>query len=223
MGPVQGHQCPYDAPSVAEHFRKTGTVNLNPADVLLFRDSLDTSRRQVGQSLESLRSSVGAAITTLVDVGYVDPFVAPEQTRHGRVVPPAPRGRIPSHLSPRDRMRRKLQTRRGRQRYALRMQTVEPVFGQIKQGRGFRQFLLRGLEKVNGEWSLICTGHNLLKLFRFGVNLHRKARVHGPAQRIRNFCLGSEHGAIRKAIWGLAGAAGTISCRDPLSLTRKHR
>ena len=120
-------------------------------------------------------------------------------------------------------MRRKLQTRRGRQRYALRMQTVEPVFGQIKQGRGFRQFLLRGLEKVNGEWSLICTGHNLLKLFRFGVNLHRKARVDGPAQCIRNFCRGSEHGAIRKAIWGPAGATGKISCRGPLSLTRKHR
>ena len=74
-------------------------------------------------------------------------------------------------------MRRKLQTRRGRKRYALRMETVEPVFGQIKAGRGFRQFLLRGLEKVNGEWSLICTGHNpesssgqaLLKLFRFGL------------------------------------------------------
>ena len=98
----------------------------------------------------------------------VDPFVAPEQTRHGRVVPPAPRGRIPRHLSPRDRMRRKLRTKRGRKRYALRMETVEPVFGQIKQGRGFRQFLLRGLEKVNGEWSLICTGHNLLKLFRCG-------------------------------------------------------
>ena len=80
----------------------------------------------------------------------VDPFVA--RSRH-RVVSPAPRGRIPSHLSPRDRMQ-KLQTRRGRQRYALR-KTVEPVFGQIKQGRGFRQFLLRGLEKVNGEWSLI--------------------------------------------------------------------
>ena len=54
----------------------------------------------------------------------------------------------------------------GRQRYALRMETVEPVFGQIKQARGFRQFLLRGLEKVNREWLLICTGHNLLKLFR---------------------------------------------------------
>ena len=107
------------------------------------------------------------AVDELYALG-VDPFVAPEQTRHGRVVPPAPRGRIPKHLSPRDRMRRKLQTRRGRQRYALRMETVEPVFGQIKAGRGFRQFLLRDLEKVNGEWSLICTGHNLLKLFRCG-------------------------------------------------------
>ena len=46
------------------------------------------------------------------------------------------------------------------------METVEPVFGQIKQARGFRLFLLRGLEKVNREWLLICTGHNLLKLFR---------------------------------------------------------
>ena len=75
------------------------------------------------------------AVDELYALG-VDPFVAPEQTRHGRVVPPAPRGRIPRQLSPRDRMRRKLQTRRGRQRYALRMETVEPVFGQIKAGPG---------------------------------------------------------------------------------------
>ena len=105
----------------------------------------------------------------------VEPFVAPAQTRHDRVVPPAPRGRIPSRLSPIDRMRRKLQTKRGRQRYALRMQTAEPVFGQIKQGQGFRQFLLRGLEKVGGEWSLICTGRNLLKLFGCGAGLPGRA------------------------------------------------
>ena len=196
-----------------------------------------SDKQQAAAMMEETIDNVGAVPREVsADAGYysakavnelyalgVDPFVAPEQTRHDRVVPPATRGRIPSHLSPRDRMRRKLQTRRGRQRYALRMQTVEPVFGQIKQGRGFRQFLLRGLEKVNGEWSLICTGHNLLKLFRFGVNLHRKARVDGPAQRIRNFCRGSEHGAIRKAIWRPAGATGKISCRDPLSLTRKRR
>ena len=48
--------------------------------------------------------------------------------------------------------------------YRLRQQTVEPVFGQIKQARGFRQFLLRGLEKVKEEWRLVCTAHNLLKL-----------------------------------------------------------
>ena len=61
---------------------------------------------------------------------------------------------------------RQAAAKRGRQRYALRMETVEPVFGQIKQARGFRRFLLRGLEKVNREWLLICTGHNLFKLFR---------------------------------------------------------
>ena len=105
----------------------------------------------------------------------VDPFVAPDRTRHGRELPPAPRGRIPDHLSAKDRMRRELRTKRGRQRYGLRKETVETVFGQIKQGRGFRQLLLRGLEKVNREWSLISTGHNLLKLFRFGASKRGKA------------------------------------------------
>ena len=141
-----------------------------------------SDKQQAAAMMQETIDNVGAVPREVsADAGYysakavddlqalgVDPFVAPEQTRHGRVVPPAPRGRIPKHLSPRDRMRRKLQTRRGRQRYALRMETVEPVFGQIKAGRGFRQFLLRGLKKVNGEWSLICTGHNLLKLFRCG-------------------------------------------------------
>ena len=120
------------------------------------------------------------AVAQLQALG-VDPFIAPEKTRDGTRPPPAPRGRIPKELSARDRMRRKLQTKRGRQRYALRMETVEPVFGQIKQGRGFRQFLLRGLEKVNREWSLICVGHNLLKLFRFGTCLPGRKGGNGPA------------------------------------------
>ena len=141
-----------------------------------------SDKQQAAAMMQETIDNIGAVPREVsADAGYysakavddlqalgVDPYVAPEQTRHGRVVPPAPRGRIPKHLSPRDRMRRKLQTRRGRQRYALRMETVEPVFGQIKAGRGFRQFLLRGLEKVQGEWSLICIGHNLLMLFRFG-------------------------------------------------------
>ncbi len=91
-----------------------------------------------------------SAVADLQALG-ADPFVAPDKTRHGHQPPPAPRGRIPKDLSPQDRMRRKLQTKRGRKRYALRMATVEPVFGQIKQGRGFRRFLMRGLEQVAGE------------------------------------------------------------------------
>jgi DDE family transposase len=51
-----------------------------------------------------------------------------------------------------------------RSRYRLRKQVVEPVFGQMKQARSFRQFLLRGLDQVRGEWAMICTAHNLLKL-----------------------------------------------------------
>ena len=95
----------------------------------------------------------------------VEPFIPPDKTKHTVHLPPVPRGRIPKALSVVERMRRKLRTRRGKKRYALRMETVEPVLRQIKQGRGFRQFLLRGLSKVRGEWRLICTGHNLFKLF----------------------------------------------------------
>jgi hypothetical protein len=63
-------------------------------------------------------------------------------------------------------MREKLRRAGWRSRYRLRKQIVEPVFGQIKQARGFRQFLLRGIEKARAEWALICTAHNLTKLPR---------------------------------------------------------
>jgi hypothetical protein len=65
-------------------------------------------------------------------------------------------------------MQRKLRTHRGRALYARRKAIVEPVFGLIKRARGFRPFLLRGLKKVQAEWALICTGHNLPKLYRRG-------------------------------------------------------
>jgi len=63
-------------------------------------------------------------------------------------------------------MRRKLKRAGHRSRYRLRKQIVEPVFAQIKQARGFRQFLLRGIEPVRAEWALICTAHNITKLAR---------------------------------------------------------
>ena len=81
----------------------------------------------------------------------------------------APRGRIPGNLSSRDRMERKLLTKRGKSLYKLRSQIVEPVFGQIKS-RGCATFMRRGLEAVRSEWRLICATHNLLKLFRSGAS-----------------------------------------------------
>jgi hypothetical protein len=66
-------------------------------------------------------------------------------------------------------MERKLLTKRGRAMYKLRGQTVEPVFGQAKDTRGCDTFLMRGLTLADGEWNLVCTSHNLLKLFRKGA------------------------------------------------------
>ncbi len=97
----------------------------------------------------------------------IEPLIAPGKVKHGPA-PPPPRGRIPQHLGLRDRMRRTLSTKRGHTLYARRKVLTEPVFGLIKRARGFRQFLLRGLAKVQGEWALICKGHNLLTLFRSG-------------------------------------------------------
>lgn len=62
-------------------------------------------------------------------------------------------------------MRTRLKRGGRRSRYRLRKQVVEPVFGQIKQARGFRQFLLRGFENVRAEWAMVCTAHNLTKLW----------------------------------------------------------
>jgi hypothetical protein len=65
-------------------------------------------------------------------------------------------------------MKRKLKTETGQALYKMRKAIGEPVFGQIKAARGIRAFLLRGLEKTQAEWKLICATHNLLKLFRAG-------------------------------------------------------
>jgi transposase len=105
------------------------------------------------------------AVQNLTALG-IDVYMPPDKTGRRFTIPPAPRGRIPKSLSTVDRMRRKLRTKKWRECYGLRKKLPEPVFGQIKQARGFRQFLLRGSDKVSSEWKIICTGHNLLKLFR---------------------------------------------------------
>jgi len=140
-----------------------------PSDKGQVEPVMEAVKANVGQLPRQVSADAGYfssdAVSNLVAMG-IDVYMPPDKTRHASVLPPAPKGRIPKDLSIVDRMRRKLRTRRGRKHYALRMETVEPVFGQTKQVRGFRQFSLRGLSKVRSEWQIICTGHNLLKLFK---------------------------------------------------------
>ena len=94
----------------------------------------------------------------------IEGFIATGKQKHGEHRLPAKRGPLPRGATAVDRMKRKLQTKVGKAIYAARKCVVEPVFGQIKQARGFRQFLLRGKEKVKGEWALLCLTHNILRL-----------------------------------------------------------
>ena len=91
--------------------------------------------------------------------------LATERLKHTDRVAKCSRGRMAKDLTVKEKMARKLRTKKGRQRYSRRKCIVEPVFGQIKRARGFVQFSLRSLTKMRGEWSLVCLTHNLLKLF----------------------------------------------------------
>ena len=102
----------------------------------------------------------------LLDEADIDAYLAAERLKHGEQIPPAPRGRFPQGLSTKQRMVRKLRTIKGRMTYSKRKEIVEPVFGQIKEIRGFRRFSFRGLPNVTAEWDFICLTHNLMKLFR---------------------------------------------------------
>ena len=129
--------------------------------------------------LAALPASLGKADMLLADTGYfsaanvaaceqagLDPHIAVKRERHHP--PPLERFAEPMPLaegsSPVARMAHKLQTQAGRAAYALRKQTVEPVFGIIKSVLGFRQFSLRGLNKVSGEWTLVCLAWNLKRM-----------------------------------------------------------
>ena len=94
----------------------------------------------------------------------IEGFIATGKQRHGEHRTAAKRGRLPKGATKVDRMKQKLKTKVGKAVYAARKCVAEPVFGQIKQARGFRQFLLRGKEKIKGEWALVCLTHNVLRL-----------------------------------------------------------
>lgn len=96
-------------------------------------------------------------------------YIATGRMKHHEQVADAPRGRPPKDLTTKEKMARKLRTKKGRAEYARRKAIIEPPFGHIKHCRGFRQFMLRGLGQMQAEWKLVCLTHNLLKIFRHGA------------------------------------------------------
>jgi transposase len=143
-----------------------------------------TDNHQLLPMLEQVEQNVGARPEAVsADSGYwnpeqvekilvqgIDLHVATGKQKHGETSKSVSEDPIYSgpELTLRERMKRKLKTEVGRNLYRMRKAIVEPVFGQIKEWRGFRRFLLRGVRKVRAEWKLICLTHNLLKLFRSG-------------------------------------------------------
>jgi hypothetical protein len=121
-----------------------------------------------GQLPEKLIADAGYCSTGNIEASEqrgLDAYLSTSRQDHGKRPRPS-RGPAPRDLNARGRMDRKLRSKAGQAIYALRKITAEPLFGQIKGARGLDRFLLRGLEKVNGEWARIAITHNIDKLHR---------------------------------------------------------
>jgi transposase len=137
----------------------------NSADSRALVPLIDDARAHLGRKPREVSGDAGFANEGNLDAlkqRRITAYLAPGRARHGQ---PDATGRRKLTRTPLMRaMATRLKRAGRRSRYRLRKQVVEPVFGQIKQARGLRQFLLRGLDQVRGEWAMICTAHNLLKL-----------------------------------------------------------
>jgi transposase len=153
---------------------QTVTAAANDKEQLL--PMLEKMEQQSGQRPEAILADSGYCseknlerLEAAAESGpRVTGYIATGKQKHGEYRQPCPRGPLAKDATRVERMKRKLQTKAGKAVYAARKTIVEPVFGQIKHVRGFRQFLLRGIEKVRAEWSLVCLTHNVLKLYRMG-------------------------------------------------------
>nr|WP_247364906.1 transposase [Bradyrhizobium sp. 156] len=138
------------------------TLTNSPSDQAQFAPLLDAIKANLGMNPDEASADVGycsqANLRTLVR-RRIEGYVATGRQKHGTKAATAKRKLKSGTLIA--RMSTKLKRAGCRSRYRLRKQIVEPVFGQIKQARGFRQFLLRGIDKVKAEWAMICTAHNL--------------------------------------------------------------
>ena len=143
------------------------TLSNNGSDQAQFAPLLNATKANLGRNPDEVSADAGycsAANLRTLSRRRIKGYIATGRQHHGSKSATARRPAKPGSLLA--RMTTRLRRAGYRSRYRLRKQVVEPVFAQIKQARGFRQFLLRGIEKVKAEWAMICTAHNLQKLAR---------------------------------------------------------
>jgi len=149
---------------VATDFAESGADN--PA----FGAMLDQTMTNTGTTPRETLADAGYFSSDNIDAADragTDPLIATGRLAHGDHVPDAPRGRIPKDATPKQRMARKLRTKKGKAAYARRKVIVEPVFGQMKTTQGAGRLLLRGHDHARAEWRLLAACHNLRKLFAY--------------------------------------------------------
>lgn len=173
------HQC-FNAQAVVDsHAQVIVTAELT--DEAPDARQLEPALEQLGENLGAIEAELPEGAALLGDAGYfsedniavttehgLDPHLATGRFKRSEPQPPAPRGPVPGDATPKQRMARKLQTKRGRTAYAKRKTIVEPVFGQMETVQSARQLLLRGKAAARAQWRFHCAVHNLLKLHRVG-------------------------------------------------------
>jgi len=168
---VQGYNCQIAVDDTPHHIIVATKVSNQAADnprllPVVVATALNTGEIPKKISADAGYGSENNIIT--MDALKIDAYLAQAKEKHSDYHAPSPRGRIPDAATPRQRMARKTRTKKGRGVYKRRKHVAESPFGIIKQAMGFRQFLLRGAEKVSMEWSLVSTGYNLRQLHDSG-------------------------------------------------------
>ncbi|HLQ34947.1 MAG TPA: IS1182 family transposase [Chloroflexota bacterium] len=167
---VQAYNCQLAVDDTPHHIVLAAEVGNQASDNPQLLPMLITTALNAGEVPDKISADAGYSRETnliLLDKLGIDAYIAVDKDQHNRQEA-SPRGRIPKSAGPRERMRRKTRTKKGRAVYKRRKHVAEPPFGFIKQGLGFRQFLLRGLEKVSGEWKLVTLAYNLRRLHDSG-------------------------------------------------------
>jgi transposase len=166
-GWIQGYNCQAAVDGAHQIIVAVGVSN-QASDQHHFVPMMERIVANTGQLPEKMIADAGYCSTANIEASEkrgLDAYVSTSRQEHGRRPRPS-RGPAPRDLDARGRMDRKLRSKAGQAIYALRKIIAEPVFGQIKGARGLDRFLLRGLEKVNGEWTLMAITHNIGKLHR---------------------------------------------------------